>query len=133
MKKTYQGSCHCGAVRFEADIDLALGTMRCNCSMCRKIRCWAAVVQPEDFRLLSGGDALGDYQFHTKVEHHLFCRHCGVRPFGTGQSPRFGRFYGVSVASLDGLGDGELADIPITYVDGRNDIWDVPPAVTAYL
>ena len=54
MLRTYRGSCHCGAVTFEADIDLAQPTYRCNCSICRRTRFWAGVVRPEGFRLVTG-------------------------------------------------------------------------------
>lgn len=133
MKKTYHGSCHCGRVRYEADIDLAAGTGRCNCSMCGKRRAWNAIVKPQDFRLLSGKDDLSDYQFGGKQGHHRFCRTCGLASFGEGYVEAIGgAFVSINVACLD-ISPEELAKLPIQYMDGRHDNWFQPPKVTSYL
>jgi hypothetical protein len=134
MLKTYQGSCHCGAVRFEADIDLAQGTGKCNCSICLKTRNWSAIVKPDKFRLLSGADALVDYRFASKQAEHLFCRHCGVRSFERGDIPQIGGAYvSVKVNCLDGVDPTELAEAPVHYANGRDNKWWEPPAETRHL
>ena len=126
MLKTYRGSCHCGAVRFEADIDLTQSTYRCNCSICRRTRFWPAVVMPAGFRLLQGEADLTQYRFGSGNNHHYFCRHCGVRAFGVGNDTPIGKMYGVNMGCLEGIGEEALSRVPITYVDGMNDRQDTP-------
>ncbi|MFC4440194.1 MULTISPECIES: GFA family protein [Natrialbaceae] len=133
MKETYAGSCHCGAVRFESELNLLEGTTRCNCSICAKTRYWAAVATPDAFRLLQGADALTDYQLGGDTIHHRFCSRCSVKPFGRGTAAELGGdFYAVNVACLDDATDEELAEAPVTYVDGRHDR-ESSPAETRHL
>ena len=134
MKKTYHGSCHCGTVRFECELDLAKGTSKCNCSACLKMRFWKAIVMAPSFRLLQGKDALSDYQFGSHTIHHQFCKHCGTKPFGHADIAEVGgHFYAVNVACLDDATDQELAAAPVKFEDGRHDDWDRAPAVTSHL
>jgi hypothetical protein len=132
--KTYRGSCHCGKVQYEADIDLSTGTGKCNCSICAKTRYWGILVKPDAFRMIAGDDALSDYQFGSNSMHHLFCRHCGVRSFGRGHLDVLGGdFYSVNVACLDNVDASELAGAPVRFADGRNNDWHAAPAETRHL
>jgi hypothetical protein len=128
MKKTYQGSCHCGAVRFEAEIDLSKGTFKCNCSICFKTRAWLTGIPASDFRLLSGAEWLADYQFGRKVIHHRFCQRCGVRPFS-----QAGEQVAVRVNCLDGVEAQDLIDAPVKHFNMRHDDMKSPPAETRHL
>lgn len=140
MKKTYHGNCHCGAVRFECEIDLTRGTSKCNCSMCAKTRYWKTLVKADAFRLLEGEEALTDYRFGSNTIHHLFCSRCGVKTFGRalldvtfGGETLSGEYYAVNVVCLDDATIGELAEAPVRYEDGRNDNWESPPDEVRHL
>jgi hypothetical protein len=135
MLRTYAGSCHCGAVRFEADVDISAGTGKCNCTICTKMRFWSVEAKPEAFHLVAGDEALADYRGKNPVAHHVFCRHCGVRPFEWVDMPNMSgsKYYNVNVVCLDGVDIDELMSAPVTYYDGLNNCWDQTPAETRHL
>jgi hypothetical protein len=137
--KTYSGSCHCGAVRFEAAVDLAEGTTKCNCSSCAKARSWLVFARSDRFRLTSGIESQADYQWTPPgrtgptVQFH-FCKICGIRTPARGELEAMGgAFYAVQVPLLEDVDSDELAAAPIRYVDGRQDHFDRPPADTRFL
>ena len=132
MFRTYTGSCHCRTVRFEADVDIAARTDKCNCTYCAKVRLWSVEATPDTFRLVAGADELIDYHRGNDVAHHPFCRQCGVHAFDRIDMPNMTghAYYNVSIACLDGVDIDELMAAPMRYYDGLHDKWDgMPPEV----
>ena len=54
--KTYEGSCHCGNVKFEVKTTLER-VVSCNCSICSRAGYLLNFVPAERFRLVSGEDS----------------------------------------------------------------------------
>ncbi|MDB5452605.1 MAG: uncharacterized protein JWO33_1183 [Caulobacteraceae bacterium] len=113
--KTHSGGCHCGAVRFEVETDLAQ-VIACNCSHCSKKGFLLTFTPADRFRLASGDEVLTDYRFNTHKIAHRFCSVCGVQPFGEGVSQSGEATRAVNVRCLD---DVDLDALTITQVDGR--------------
>ncbi|MEM8918986.1 MAG: GFA family protein [Pseudomonadota bacterium] len=75
------GGCHCGAIRFEADVPPAPELLVCNCSICTRTGFVHLIVPHADFRLLQGEAELTSYQFGSNQADHLFCAKCGVKSY----------------------------------------------------
>jgi len=130
----YHGSCHCQAVRYEAEFDLAAGSNRCNCSLCSKARAWFLFVRGDKFKLLSGDDVLSTYQWLPpgRAEPGLvyrFCSQCGIRLYATGELAQLGgRFYAIHVPTLDDVDREQLVCAPLHFLDNARDRTDREPA-----
>ncbi|MGE3250253.1 MAG: GFA family protein [Hyphomonadaceae bacterium] len=110
-----QGGCHCGAVRFEVELEPGAEAQTCNCSMCAKVGFIHLIVPESRFKLLQGEDALTRYTFNTGVAQHLFCGVCGVKSFYRPRSNPDG--WSVNLRCLD---DPAALNARITAFDGQN-------------
>jgi hypothetical protein len=114
MPAPYEGSCHCGAVRFRIAVEPAELTV-CDCSLCTKKNAVMAAVHERDFTLLAGEDALSLYQWNTGVARHHFCSRCGIYTFHRKRSAP--DHYGVNVFCLEGF---DVAAFPRRAADGKD-------------
>ena len=80
MTTKYQGSCHCGDVRFEVELDPDQCIV-CDCSICRRKGGIINRVEADCFRLLTAMDQLTLYQFNKLIARHYFCSRCGIYTF----------------------------------------------------
>jgi len=110
---SYEGGCHCGAVRFRVRVERH-EALDCNCSICARKGFVHLIVPPEAFELLCGEESLETYSFNTHVARHRFCRVCGIHPFYTPRSHP--DQIDVNVRCLD---DVSLERFAIEKFDGR--------------
>ena len=80
MNGVWNGSWHCGAVRFRVETEVK-DTTSCDCSLCSRRSATMIQVHETGMKILAGEDNLGLYQWNTKVARHYFCRTCGIYPF----------------------------------------------------
>ncbi len=111
---TYEGGCHCGAVRFRVEVDKHKAD-DCNCSICRKKGFLHLIVAQNKFTLLQGEDVLTTYKFNTGVAQHKFCSICGINSFYIPRSHP--DCIDVNVRCLDG---DALPQFEIVPFDGQN-------------
>ena len=107
----YEGSCHCGAIRFRVETD-EREVLDCNCSICTMKGFLHLIVDDAALTVVAGRPAT--YTFGTHTAKHHFCATCGVHPFYRPRSHP--NSWDVNVRCLD---------VPLAYwsvrpFDGKN-------------
>src|SRR3954467_10803149 len=120
----HHGSCVCGDVQFEAEVDLANGS-QCNCTMCAKLGATGSVLKPAAFTLLSPESALASFTRTPAFGSRYFCARCHVYCFGKGPLEELGGdFVSVNLNCIDGF---DVSKATLVHWDGRHDNWQAGP------
>lgn len=111
----YQGSCHCGKVAFDVELQID-SALSCNCSICARRGSLLAFAPRANLTLRTPDAELATYTFNKHVIKHRFCKTCGILTFGEGVDPKGNSTVAVNIRCLEGL---DLDAVPITKWDGR--------------
>ncbi len=106
------GSCHCGAVEFEVELQNGFEKVRrCNCSLCRRKGAIMASVPVEKLRIVQGQNKLTLYQWNTRQAKHYFCSVCGIYTHHQRRSTP--TEYGFNMACIDGVDPFAFKDVAL--------------------
>jgi hypothetical protein len=119
-ERRHSGSCICGAIEFEVDIDLAKPVSRCNCTYCTKLGSTGSIVKPSALVNVVGEEKATVFG-RSEAGRRYFCSTCGVMVYGRGFLEFLGGDYvSINVNTLESI---EPRDLEVVYFDGRHDNW----------
>ncbi|EHK44037.1 uncharacterized protein TrAtP1_008502 [Trichoderma atroviride] len=80
IRRTYKGSCHCGAFAYEIDLTELKTVVDCDCSFCsRKGNLYFLTSKEDNFRVVKGSEeSLTSYTFGPGNKIHKFCPNCAT-------------------------------------------------------
>jgi hypothetical protein len=117
MSNQYNGSCHCGAVRFSYQGEEVTSGLRCTCSICSRKGAMMSpeAISVETLKIEANAEDLGLYQFDTKIAKHYFCRRCGI--YTHNEMARKPGYCRVNLGCIDDL---DSSAFEVTVFDGKN-------------
>lgn len=113
----FKGSCHCGRLRIEVDVDdPGTAALVCNCSICGRRGSLLWFVPRQALRLAMPDAEAATYTFGRAVIGHRFCPRCGIHVWGEGSDPQGRAMAAINIRCLEGL---DLDAVPLERFDGR--------------
>ncbi|HEY5106528.1 MAG TPA: GFA family protein [Caulobacteraceae bacterium] len=112
-----EASCHCGAMRFEADHPPKSLT-ECNCSICRRLGARWAYYAPHEVKLIAAEGATAAYAWGDRSLEFHHCKTCGCTTHWArlqGDPDRMG----INARLFD---PADLQAVPVRRLDGA-DTW----------
>jgi hypothetical protein len=114
---TFEGGCHCGAVRFRVDVDDDQEIIDCNGSICTKKGILPILSCPSTaFPFCAARTGRRFTRSRPGQRNTFFCKTCGIHPFY--RPPSHPTSWDVNARCLDDV--GVLSRFAVKPFDGQN-------------
>jgi len=117
MSQHYEGSCHCGAIKFSYDGEEITQGLCCTCSICSRKGAMMSTeaIPAEALKIEANPDDIGLYEFDSKVAKHYFCKNCGI--YTHNEMLRIPGHCRVNIGCIEDL---DTSGFEVTVFDGKN-------------